>query len=305
MVHRCINRGGYGIGRISAKQDPEYRFERNTVEGPPPDHRPELGPCLIFTGADNGNGYGQFRYNGKGDYVHRYAWEREHGPIPTGMTVDHLCRVRRCANAKHLELVTGPENTTRGAKARPPREQCIRGHEYAVFGKNNQGSCRECPRIWSQKRWEKSRKPGSRRRILTATVIQVRSGEMTVRQASTLAGVSYEGLRKRVWRDVSADVRARDGGCVLCGSPDVDVHHRITRSRGPSARSIYGMDNLVSLCRHHHGWVGTNPGDAALVGLYLMSGEDPQRVAVHRHGREWVLFHPDGTVEHCPTNGSE
>jgi hypothetical protein len=36
-----------------------------------------------------------------------------YGPIPLGMTVDHLCNVALCQRPDHLELVPKPENTRR------------------------------------------------------------------------------------------------------------------------------------------------------------------------------------------------
>jgi hypothetical protein len=107
----------------------EQRFHEKTVIGEPSDFRPDLGPCLIYVGADNGNGYGQFRYNGRNGYAHRYAWERVHGPITDNLTVDHLCRVRCCVNIEHLELVDAVENYRRGARI---RTRCSKGHEYTA-----------------------------------------------------------------------------------------------------------------------------------------------------------------------------
>lgn len=107
--------------------DPEIRFWRSVRWWKPSRHRPDLGNCLIFCGADNGNGYGQFRYNGRNNYAHRYAWERVHGQIPGDLTVDHLCRVRRCCNVDHLELVEGVENYLRAVRI---RTHCPNGHEY-------------------------------------------------------------------------------------------------------------------------------------------------------------------------------
>ena len=47
-------------------------------------------------------------------YAHRWAWEQAKGPIPKGLVVDHLCRVRWCCNPDHMELVTNRENILRG-----------------------------------------------------------------------------------------------------------------------------------------------------------------------------------------------
>jgi hypothetical protein len=41
-------------------------------------------------------------------------YERERDPIPAGLHLDHLCRVRDCVNPEHLEPVTNAENLRRG-----------------------------------------------------------------------------------------------------------------------------------------------------------------------------------------------
>src|SRR5699024_9789742 len=46
------------------------------------------GDCLIWTGAKTG-GYGSIRVDGRAMGAHRYAWERENGPVPDGLVVDH------------------------------------------------------------------------------------------------------------------------------------------------------------------------------------------------------------------------
>jgi hypothetical protein len=81
--------------------------------------------CLLWTGAATAEGYGKIGVGirEKGTrrilYVHRLAYELERGPIPDGMTLDHLCRVRCCANALHLEPVSTQVNTSRRAKPAP------------------------------------------------------------------------------------------------------------------------------------------------------------------------------------------
>jgi len=42
--------------------------------------------------------------------AHRYAWQRERGPIPEGIRVDHICHNPRCCNIEHLRLVTPKQN---------------------------------------------------------------------------------------------------------------------------------------------------------------------------------------------------
>src|SRR5205809_7157419 len=57
----------------------------------------------------NSRGYGYLYVDGKSWSAHRYAWTLERGPIPPGLTVDHLCRNRACINVEHMELVTRGE----------------------------------------------------------------------------------------------------------------------------------------------------------------------------------------------------
>lgn len=58
-------------------------------------------------------------------YVHRIAYETFTGPIPDGLVIDHLCRVRACCNPAHLEAVALAENTRRGFAA---KASCKHGH---------------------------------------------------------------------------------------------------------------------------------------------------------------------------------
>ena len=72
------------------------------------------GGCWLWQGALNHKGYGSFHARGKSYYPHRWSYEYHKGPIPDGMVIDHLCRVRHCVNPEHLEAVTLGENTIRG-----------------------------------------------------------------------------------------------------------------------------------------------------------------------------------------------
>ncbi len=79
------------------------------------DKRPD--GCWLWTAhVHPRTGYVQFRIGGrKGKMVlaHRWAYERFTGPIPAGLELDHLCRVRHCVNPAHLEPVTRSENRRR------------------------------------------------------------------------------------------------------------------------------------------------------------------------------------------------
>lgn len=85
--------------------------------------------CWIYTGAIQPNGYGYFHLDGRMRYAHRVAYQLLVGPIPTGLDLDHLCRVRACCNPAHLEPVTRRENLLRGdtlTRAHAERRHC--GH---------------------------------------------------------------------------------------------------------------------------------------------------------------------------------
>lgn len=66
--------------------------------------------------------------------AHRFAYEDSVGPIPDGLTLDHLCRTSACVNPLHLEPVSMTENNRRGLSptARYWRQtECKRGHSLS------------------------------------------------------------------------------------------------------------------------------------------------------------------------------
>ena len=82
------------------------------------DTRPEPEACWIWPGSQNGDGYGKLSVNGKIVSAHRFAYEVCVGPIPDGLTIDHLCVNRLCIRPSHLEVVTRTENLKRGYERR-------------------------------------------------------------------------------------------------------------------------------------------------------------------------------------------
>lgn len=277
----------------SGVRDPEIRFQRATRWGEPSDHRPDLGPCLIYLGADNGNGYGQFSYGGRNGYAHRYAWERENGPIPDGMTVDHLCRVRRCVNAKHMELTDRVDNYMRAVAI---REKCPNGHKYTGAQKSGKRQCRECQRdSWrrlEEKRKAERRKHGNRRikydqDLVRSVIADIRGARTTIATGARLIGCNPGYLGRRVWEEVKDAVFARDKRCIVCGTDqNLDAHHRVARGSGGASRPeiAFGMANLVTLCRMDHMSVEAHPNDAREAGLRVDRGVDPATVPVQYLG---------------------
>lgn len=70
--------------------------------------------CWLWLGGVNRFGYGRFAAT-SADLVlaHRYAYELVVGPIPAGLTLDHLCERPPCVRPDHLEPVTNSENLRR------------------------------------------------------------------------------------------------------------------------------------------------------------------------------------------------
>ncbi len=114
--------------------------------------------CVLWTGAVNSGGYGTIWSDGRNRLVHRVMYEMFAGPIPDGLQLDHLCRVRHCAAPAHLEPVTVRVNLFRGqtpAAANAAKAQCPRGHAYDLLNtyRNPQGrrECRACNRESSRR----------------------------------------------------------------------------------------------------------------------------------------------------------
>jgi len=106
--------------------------------------------CWIWIGRTE-RGYGRVNYRGSRIRVHRLVYEHMVGPIPEGLTLDHLCRVRACANPEHLEPVDPVTNAGRGNS--PPalnsrKTHCVRGHpltgEHLTNHPDGRRRCKTC-----------------------------------------------------------------------------------------------------------------------------------------------------------------
>src|SRR5262245_29436779 len=88
--------------------------------------------CWLWLLSRTG-GYGAFWHQGTMQRAHIYAWTLEHGPVPEGFELDHLCRVKHCVRAEHLEVVTHRENVRRGQSIttiNAAKVACPWGHPY-------------------------------------------------------------------------------------------------------------------------------------------------------------------------------
>lgn len=118
--------------------------------------------CWLWTGALSDGGYARLCVNNRDTRAHRASYEAYVGPIPSGMQIDHLCRVRRCINPSHLEPVTGSENCKRStvgmriAQRQRDKTHCPRGHEYAgdnlITWKGSGRKCRVCENTRGRRR---------------------------------------------------------------------------------------------------------------------------------------------------------
>lgn len=120
--------------------------------------------CWVWSGMVNQDGYGLVKIRGKRVMVHRAYLQETGVSIPEGLTVDHLCRNRACANPDHLELVTNLENVMRGFS--PPavnarKTECKRGHPFdavnTYVAPNGNRACKECRRMHLRKWRSKSK----------------------------------------------------------------------------------------------------------------------------------------------------
>lgn len=90
------------------------------------------GECWPWRLSLGSHGYGQIGWqNAEGRdmlLAHRVAWVLTVGPIPGDLTIDHLCRNRRCCNPNHLRLLTNEENGRLNGNA--VKTHCKNGHEF-------------------------------------------------------------------------------------------------------------------------------------------------------------------------------
>jgi HNH endonuclease len=109
--------------------------------------------CWIWLGTLDRDGYAQMDHNGKAERAQRLSYEHFIGPIPDGLVLDHLCRVRCCINPHHLEPVTDYENVRRGEcwTWGKTRTHCKYGHlldeDNTHVNRLGTKCCRTCWRI--------------------------------------------------------------------------------------------------------------------------------------------------------------
>lgn len=145
--------------RLAAR--PADRFDAKTAPGPVPagPGTPDT-PCRLWpAGSLDRDGYGRFWIDGRVVPAHRWAYEQARGPIAAGLEIDHLCAVRRCVAADHLDAVDHRTNVLRStgpSAINARRTKCKAGHDltdpavvhvaYPPSHPNGMRKCRSCAR---------------------------------------------------------------------------------------------------------------------------------------------------------------
>jgi hypothetical protein len=86
--------------------------------------------CWLWIASIRPDGYGSYSAYGASRLAHRVSYEIHVGPIPEGLTLDHLCRNRACVNPDHLDPCSLEENVKRSPIFHSNRTHCPQGHPY-------------------------------------------------------------------------------------------------------------------------------------------------------------------------------
>jgi hypothetical protein len=113
--------------------------------------------CHVWIGYRTDDGYAAAKVDGHNRMVHRVRYEREIGPIPEGMVLDHyVCNngPNGCCNPHHCRPTTQRENVLRsgglGAQ-RLAKTHCPKGHPLSgdnlvesTYQRYGRRECRTC-----------------------------------------------------------------------------------------------------------------------------------------------------------------
>jgi len=126
--------------------------------------------CHISTYSVASHGYAQIGWQVNRDgkskstmtTAHRAAWTFVYGAIPEGMTIDHLCKNKRCVRIDHLRMLSNYENARRTAGRDWPLGQCVNGHPDSLL-RMQPGGKRVCSVCYTESHlaWESRAKEAS------------------------------------------------------------------------------------------------------------------------------------------------
>lgn len=149
---------------MDATQLPEARKPRTPIEIPDRVALRALrrfavdeSGCHVSTYSVGSHGYAQIGWHDadRGQRVmvgaHRAAWSAVYGQVPDGMTIDHLCKNRRCVNVAHLRLMSNFENARRTDGQDWPVGTCVNGHPNELLVKRGSKLvCSVCAAQWQR-----------------------------------------------------------------------------------------------------------------------------------------------------------
>lgn len=79
-------------------------------DGPVPPHRPELGPCWLWTGGTDPDGYGICHFFARPYRAHRKCYELTQDDFDRSLPVLHHCDTPPCVRPSHLWQGTIADN---------------------------------------------------------------------------------------------------------------------------------------------------------------------------------------------------
>ena len=135
--------------------------------------------CWIWKGKTTEQGYGLLSVHSVNLRAHRVTYELEHGRIPQGHEIDHLCRNHGCVNPAHLDAVVHRTNVLRGqgtAAIHARQLLCKNGHPLSgpnVYVNKGKRYCRTCVANWHSSKWREKR--NSARREPSGSQLQSRA----------------------------------------------------------------------------------------------------------------------------------
>jgi hypothetical protein len=191
------------------------------------------GDCWEWTGHLTARGYGvlSIKINGKwcNRRAHRLVWIALCGPIPDDLTLDHLCRLRRCVNPDHLEPVTNRVNILRGQSIPALNARgthCKWGHNNWRPLPNGGRECRSC-------RFFHDRNRQTERTTYERLVNDLMNGRWRQPPGAPNYYVSADGcIRNRRWETVNAATNAHG--------------IRIVKIRVPEGQRRMRVDDLIA-----------------------------------------------------------
>jgi hypothetical protein len=160
---------------------PESFWAQLNKQGPIPAHRPDLGPCWVWTGDTTERGYGTLGYQRKRWRAHRLAYKLTHGDVPDDLMVCHRCDNPPCCNPAHLFLGTQSDNM----------QDCSKKGRWGAGGGHAEGARTFGQRHWSAKLTDD---------LVRELRARYAAGGVTYSHLSAEYGVAHSQVRRAILR---------------------------------------------------------------------------------------------------------